>query len=176
MHITATRTAPVPGWALRQRHLISVMNETARMYQTRYTRADGTFVWRDRWPGMDGSDDGYESYHNWPLFYALGGAADLHEQSRMLWGRRDPAVHGLRPNPPRVRRLLRLDAPMGSRPSTSTTSASRIRSGSRTGPGPCASPTCTRARIRRAPNWDPELRQMRSPHQRQPRPAVRELG
>ncbi|MXZ42925.1 MAG: hypothetical protein F4Z18_14480 [Caldilineaceae bacterium SB0666_bin_21] len=85
MHIAATRTAPIPDWALRQRHLISVMNETARMYQARYTRADGTFVWRDRWPGMDGSDDGYESYHNWPLFYALGGAADLHEQSRMLW-------------------------------------------------------------------------------------------
>ena len=85
MHITATRTASIPNWALRQRHLISVMNETARMYQARYTRADGTFVWRDRWPGMDGSDDGYESYHNWPLFYALGGAADLHERSRMLW-------------------------------------------------------------------------------------------
>ncbi|MYD89421.1 MAG: hypothetical protein F4Y08_03640 [Caldilineaceae bacterium SB0662_bin_9] len=85
MHVVATQTAPSPDWALRQRHLISVMNETARMYQARYTRADGTFVWRDRWPGMDGSDDGYESYHNWPLFYALGGAADLHEQSRMLW-------------------------------------------------------------------------------------------
>ena len=34
---------------------------------------------------MDGSDDGYESYHNWPLFYALGGSAHLHEQSRFLW-------------------------------------------------------------------------------------------
>lgn len=85
MHVVATQTAPSPDWALRQRHLISVMNETARTYQARYTRADGTFVWRDRWPGMDGSDDGYESYHNWPLFYALGGAADLHERSRMLW-------------------------------------------------------------------------------------------
>ena len=85
MHIAATRTAPIPDWALRQRHLISVMNKTARMYQARYTRADGTFVWRDRWPGMDGSDAGYESYHTWPLFYALGGAADLHERSRMLW-------------------------------------------------------------------------------------------
>ena len=85
MHVVATQTAPIPDWALRQRHLISVMNETARTYQARYTRADGTFVWRDRWPGMDGSDDGYESYHNWPLFYALGGAADLHERSRMLW-------------------------------------------------------------------------------------------
>jgi hypothetical protein len=61
------------------------MNEAAPIFQERYTRKDGTFVWRDRWPGFDGSDDGYESYHNWPLFYALGGSADLHERSRYLW-------------------------------------------------------------------------------------------
>ena len=85
MRIVARQVRDVPDWALRQRHLMAVMNETARMYQARYTRADGTFVWRDRWPGMDGSDDGYESYHNWPLFYALGGDAELHEQSRFLW-------------------------------------------------------------------------------------------
>lgn len=83
--ICANRIRTVPGWALRQRQLIDVMNELAPMYQARYTRADGTFVWRDEWPGMDGSDDGYESYHNWPLFYALGGAAPIHEQSRFLW-------------------------------------------------------------------------------------------
>lgn len=75
----------LPDWALRQRHLIDVMNEAAPLYQKRYTRADGSFVWREEWPGMDGSDDGYESYHNWPLFYALGGSADLHERSRFLW-------------------------------------------------------------------------------------------
>jgi len=34
---------------------------------------------------MDGSDDGYESYHNWPLFYALGGSEDLYRRSRFLW-------------------------------------------------------------------------------------------
>jgi len=61
------------------------MEQAAPVYQERYTRPDGSFVWRPRWPGMDGSDDGYESYHNWPLFYALGGAADLHERSRFLW-------------------------------------------------------------------------------------------
>ena len=75
----------IPDWALRQRHLISAMDEAAPLYQERYTRQDGTFVWRDQWPGMDGSDDGYESYHNWPLFYALGGSADLHRRSRFLW-------------------------------------------------------------------------------------------
>lgn len=83
--LTATQTIPIPDWALRQRQLIDVMNEAAPVYQARYTRQDGTFIWRDEWPGMDGSDDGYESYHNWPLFYALGGSADIHERSRFLW-------------------------------------------------------------------------------------------
>ena len=77
--------SPPPKWALRERSLIAQMNEAAPIYQERYTRKDGSFVWRDRWPGFDGSDDGYESYHNWPLFYALGGSADIHERSRALW-------------------------------------------------------------------------------------------
>ena len=74
-----------PDWAIRERHLIRTMNEAAPVFQRRYTRADGTFVWREDWPGMDGSDDGYESYHNWPLFYSLGGSDNLHEESRFLW-------------------------------------------------------------------------------------------
>jgi hypothetical protein len=84
-HLIANQQKHLPDWAIRQRQLVSVMNEAAPVYQARYTRADGTFVWREDWPGMDGSDDGYESYHNWPLFYALGGSAHLHEQSRFLW-------------------------------------------------------------------------------------------
>lgn len=83
--IHATRQAPVPDWALQQRHLMTAMDEAALQYQAHYTRADGTFIWRETWPGMDGSDDGYESYHNWPLFYALGGSSALHERSRFLW-------------------------------------------------------------------------------------------
>lgn len=83
--LQAETAAPLPDWALRQRHLIAAMNEAAPLYQARYTRQDGSFVWRESWPGMDGSDDGYESYHNWPLFYALGGDADLHRRSRYLW-------------------------------------------------------------------------------------------
>ena len=83
--IHATRRIPPPDWAIRQRALIDRMNEAAPVFQERYTRADGTFLWRQEWPGMDGSDDGYESYHNWPLFYALGGSADLYHRSRFLW-------------------------------------------------------------------------------------------
>jgi len=83
--ITASQIAPPPAWALAQRHLIGELNAAAPLFQARYTRPDGTFVWRRTWPGMDGSDDGYESYHNWPLFYALGGSAEIHTASRFLW-------------------------------------------------------------------------------------------
>lgn len=83
--ITATRVAPPPAWALAQRNLIATMDAAAPLFQERYTRPDGSFVWRQTWPGMDGSDDGYESYHNWPLLYALGGSRDMYERSRFLW-------------------------------------------------------------------------------------------
>jgi hypothetical protein len=85
MTIRATRMGPPPAWAVAQRHLMARMDEAAPVFQERYTRADGTFIWRQQWPGMDGSDDGYESYHNWPLFYALGGDAGLYHRSRFLW-------------------------------------------------------------------------------------------
>jgi hypothetical protein len=83
--LIASQITTPPDWAMAERLLIASMNEAAPRYQERYTRADGTFIWRQEWPGMDGSDDGYESYHNWPLFYALGGSQDLHRRSRFLW-------------------------------------------------------------------------------------------
>jgi hypothetical protein len=63
--IQAAQTEPPPEWALRQRHLIDAMNTAAALLPERYAREDGTFIWRDEFIGMDGSDDGYESYHNW---------------------------------------------------------------------------------------------------------------
>ncbi|MCW5850191.1 MAG: hypothetical protein KIT87_08915 [Anaerolineae bacterium] len=84
-HLTATTPTPPPAWALAQRRLIETMNEAAPVFQARYTRPDGTFIWRQTWPGMDGSDDGYESYHNWPLFYTLGGSEDILSRSLAAW-------------------------------------------------------------------------------------------
>jgi hypothetical protein len=76
---------PPPAWALQQRHLIRCMDEAAAQFVRRYTREDGTLIWRDTWPGMDGSDDGYESFQNFPLFYALGGSEEVHRLSRLEW-------------------------------------------------------------------------------------------
>jgi hypothetical protein len=79
------KAAPPPEWALLQRHLLREMYPAAREFLARYTRPDLSLIWRDKWPGMDGSDDGYESYYNFPLYYALGGPADLNPLSRRLW-------------------------------------------------------------------------------------------
>jgi hypothetical protein len=55
--VTATRLAPMPKWALLQRQIFAVLDTAAIEFADRYTRDDGTLIWRDRWPGMDGSDD-----------------------------------------------------------------------------------------------------------------------
>lgn len=74
-----------PAWALLQRHLLEEMFPAAEEFLQTYTRPDGTLIWRDEWPGMDGSDDGYESFYNFPLYYALGGPAELLPLSHKLW-------------------------------------------------------------------------------------------
>lgn len=83
--VKTTHREPPPRWALLQRKLISQMNAAAEAFVKRYTRPDGTLVWREEWPGMDGSDDAYESFWSFPLFYALGGSENVHRLSRRLW-------------------------------------------------------------------------------------------
>jgi hypothetical protein len=78
------RSTP-PDWAVKQRYLIDVMNHAAVDFVDRYTRPDGTLIWRDAWPGMDGSDDGYESFMTFPLFYILGGGEHVHALARSEW-------------------------------------------------------------------------------------------
>lgn len=79
------KPAPPPEWALWQRFLLKSMQPAALEFVKRYTRPDGTLIWRDKWPGMDGSDDGYESFYNFPLYYALGGPAEFNTLSRFLY-------------------------------------------------------------------------------------------
>ena len=83
MHITTA--APPPEWALLQRNIITILNEVAIEFVHRYTRPDGTLIWREEWPGMDGSDDPYEGFMQFPLFYILGGSQEIHDISRKLW-------------------------------------------------------------------------------------------
>lgn len=83
--IEAADIAPIPEWALLQRQIFAVLDKAAIEFADRYTRDDGTLIWRDRWPGMDGSDDPYEGFMNMPLFYALGGSEEVYKRSRTIW-------------------------------------------------------------------------------------------
>jgi len=83
--VTISTTAPPPDWALWERYLLDGFYPAAMEFVEKYTRPDGTLIWRDAWPGMDGSDDGYESFGNFPLYYCLGGPEEIHALSRHLW-------------------------------------------------------------------------------------------
>lgn len=74
-----------PQWALMERLLFDELNKSAFEFIKRYTRCDGTLIWRCDWPGMDGSDDPYEGFMNLALLYVLGGDDQLHELSRRIW-------------------------------------------------------------------------------------------
>ena len=83
--VEVSAPAPPPDWALWERLLLEQYHPAAIEFVRRYTRPDGTLVWRREWPGMDGSDDGYESFYNFPLYYALGGHPEIHRLSHKLW-------------------------------------------------------------------------------------------
>ncbi len=83
--ITITSRMTPPKWALMQRQLIEILNESAEEFTAKYTRPDGTLIWRDNWPGMDGSDDPYEAFMNFALLYALGGSERVYELACKMW-------------------------------------------------------------------------------------------
>lgn len=75
----------LPDWATLQQELIARLKPAAREFIDRYTRPDGTLIWRDTWPGMDGSDDPYEAFQYLALFYALTGEEEIYESARKIW-------------------------------------------------------------------------------------------
>lgn len=83
--ICADQYVTPPNWAIQQRRLIDLMNQAGVFYASKYVRSDNTLIWKDSWPGMDGSDDAYESFWTFPLFYLVGGSEQIHQMSRQLW-------------------------------------------------------------------------------------------
>jgi len=75
----------VPEWALLQRKLFDLLDDAAIEFADRYTRDDGTLIWRESWAGMDGADDPYEGFMHMPLYYALGGSRDVYLRSRLIY-------------------------------------------------------------------------------------------
>ena len=64
-----------PSWAILQRHLFALMESALQPFLDKYTHPDGRLIWREGpHPNRDGADDFYESFHNWPELYLLGGS------------------------------------------------------------------------------------------------------
>ena len=77
--ITATRVQAPPAWALIERNLIALMEQSARLYVRRYTeRGGGTLFAEDL-------DDLYEQFYNFGLFYAIGAADDMLDIHLQQW-------------------------------------------------------------------------------------------
>lgn len=74
-NIQSSQRSQPPAWAVLQRQLIQAIDQAAPIFIQKYTRPGGTLIWREDYPG-DGvwADDLYESFFNWPLYYALGGS------------------------------------------------------------------------------------------------------
>lgn len=72
-----------PGWAVLERKILSEMSEAAIRFADRYTRSGGTLIWKTS--GSASADDLPESFYNFPLLYALGGHDRLRELSFRLW-------------------------------------------------------------------------------------------
>ena len=77
--------AAAPEWAKLERQIIATLNEVAPEFVARYTRSDGSIIWRDEWPSMDGSDDPYEAFMYLALFYTIGGSEEVYELARKMW-------------------------------------------------------------------------------------------
>ena len=69
--IKATKVTAPPAWALMERNLIALMEESGRLFARQYfERGGGTLLAED-------VDDLYEQMYNFGLFYAIGAADDL---------------------------------------------------------------------------------------------------
>lgn len=72
-----------PEWALLQRKLIDLMNDAIDPLVERYIHSNGEIKWptTEDYTSINGLDDMYESFFNWPLFYILGGHEKFKELS-----------------------------------------------------------------------------------------------
>ena len=82
---TSVTAGPVPSWAVEQRALLADLEAAAYAFVDRYAEPDGSLRWRSHWPGMDGSDDPYEGFHDLAMLYLLGGGERLLELARRQW-------------------------------------------------------------------------------------------
>ncbi|MBT3375074.1 MAG: hypothetical protein HN742_41125 [Lentisphaerae bacterium] len=76
--VARTPTSTVPEWAVLERRLIALLNESVDILLDNYLTPEGEIFWpesvRDFQTYAYGAvDNAFESFSSWPLFYILGG-------------------------------------------------------------------------------------------------------
>ena len=73
-----TPIAP-PAWALLERALINENTEACRAFADHFLDANGYLLHHATWGALAGTDDAIESFRNWPVLHAIGGADDVRD-------------------------------------------------------------------------------------------------
>jgi hypothetical protein len=75
-----------PEWALLERHLIDTLNRAGVEFYNTYVAEDGTVRYKERYEGgMNSSDDLYEGFKGFSLHTALGGSEELNRLHLKAW-------------------------------------------------------------------------------------------
>jgi hypothetical protein len=76
---------PPPAWAYLERALLKESTDAAVEFAAKYIDPRGHFRGVERWGGNDGPDDVMETFHGWPLAYALGASDRLLQLYTKIW-------------------------------------------------------------------------------------------
>ncbi len=85
-------TSAMPDWAILQRSLFTLMNDSIDILLENYLTPEGEYFWPDiegfQAYAYSNMDNAFEGFHGWPLFYLLGGSSRFltlaHRQNEAL--------------------------------------------------------------------------------------------
>ena len=83
--VVATERSDLPEWAVRQRQIIARMDDLAEPFVEHCTRPDGSLELLNRTNGMHGTDNAYETFLSFPLFFLLGGGQHVRKLGQQEW-------------------------------------------------------------------------------------------
>ncbi len=75
-----------PAWALYERQLIKALDEAAVVFYDQYVDENGMLTFKERYEsGMNSSDDMYEAFRGFSLHTSLGGSHEIDKRNRFAW-------------------------------------------------------------------------------------------
>jgi hypothetical protein len=84
-HVMATSPMAPPTWALLERELLRANSRACKEFFEHYFDERGYLLCVPRWGGDDGPDDAIENLADWPVLHALGGAGEVAEMYKLGW-------------------------------------------------------------------------------------------